>query len=86
MAALETPLSRIIRSNDNINTRIANASAALMLSCPKVQESLSSPHTDQTEGLHKTIFMSLLLSACEEWTVCQRYSQNPNTQKVKHER
>ena len=74
---LGSTLSRIVHIDDEVNARIAKASAAFgrLLGCVWDR---SGTRLDTKLKIYKAVVLPTLLYACETWTIYQRHAKRLN--------
>ena len=74
---LGSTLSRVVHIDDEVNARIAKASAASGRLHGSIWD-LSGIRFDTKLKVYKSVVLPTLLYACETWTVCQRHAKRLN--------
>ena len=74
---LGSTLSRVVHIDDEVNARIAKASAAFGRLCGCIWDR-SGIRLDTKQKVYRSVVMPTLLYACETWTVYQRHAKRLN--------
>ena len=74
---LGSTLSRVVHIDDEVNARIAKASAAFSRLCGSIRDR-SGIRLDTKLKVYRSVVLPTLLHACEIWTVYQRHAKRLN--------
>ena len=74
---LGSTLSRVVHIDDEVNTRIAKASAAFIWLCGNIWDQ-SGIRLDRKLKVYRSVVLPTLLYTCETWTVYQWHAKRLN--------